>query len=117
MRFLGRRLAHAVLLLLAISFLSFALLQLTPGDFFDGLRLNPEISPQTVEGLRAQYGLDRPLPVRYERWLAALLHGQLGFSLAYKSPVGPLRLDLGFPNDPPPGDPFWQVHVSIGQAF
>lgn len=90
MKFLGRRLVHAVLLLLAISFLTFALLQLTPGDFFDGLRLNPEISPQTVEGLRAEYGLDRSLPVRYERWVAALLHGQLGFSLAYKSPVGPL---------------------------
>lgn len=90
MRFIFRRLAHAVLLLLAVSFLSFALLQLTPGDFFDGLRLNPEISPQTIESLRAQYGLDRPLPVRYERWVAALLHGQLGFSLAYKSPVGPL---------------------------
>jgi len=40
-----------------------------------------------------------------------------GFGVRYKSPVGPLRLDLGFPNDPPPGDPFWQVHVSIGQAF
>lgn len=90
MRFIFRRLARAVLLLLAVSFLSFALLQLTPGDFFDGLRLNPEISPQTIESLRAQYGLDRPLPVRYERWVAALLHGQLGFSLAYKSPVGPL---------------------------
>lgn len=90
MRFLARRLAHAVLLLLAVSFLSFALLQLTPGDFFDGLRLNPEISTQTIQGLRAEYGLDRPLPVRYERWVAALLHGQLGFSLAYKSPVGPL---------------------------
>ncbi|MGH9735997.1 MAG: ABC transporter permease [Candidatus Acidiferrales bacterium] len=93
MRFLARRLAHAVLLLLAVSFLSFALLQFTPGDFFDGLRLNPEISPQTIEGLRAQYGLDRPLPVRYERWVAALMHGQLGFSLAYKSPVGPLLRD------------------------
>ena len=90
MRFLARRLAHALVLLLAVSFLSFLLLQLTPGDFFDGLRLNPEISPQTIEALRAQYGLDRPLPVRYERWLVSLAHGQLGFSLAYKSPVGPL---------------------------
>lgn len=90
MRFLARRLAHAVLLLLAVSFLSFALLQLTPGDFFDGLRLNPEISTQTIQSLRVQYGLDRSLPVRYERWVAALLHGQLGFSLAYRSPVGPL---------------------------
>lgn len=90
MRFLARRFAHAVLLLLAVSFLSFALLQLTPGDFFDGLRLNPEISAQTVDGLRSQYGLDRPFPVRYARWMVQILHGHLGFSLAYKSPVGPL---------------------------
>ena len=90
MRFLARRFAHAVLLLLAVSFLSFALLQLTPGDFFDGLRLNPEISAQTVDGLRSQYGLDRPFPVRYARWMVEILHGRLGFSLAYKSPVGPL---------------------------
>ncbi len=40
-----------------------------------------------------------------------------GFGVRYKSPVGPLRLDLGFPTDPPPGDARWQVHVSIGQAF
>jgi hypothetical protein len=54
-RFLARRLANVLLLLLVVSFLSFALLQLTPGDFFDGLRLNPEISPQTIDGLRTQY--------------------------------------------------------------
>jgi outer membrane protein insertion porin family/translocation and assembly module TamA len=40
-----------------------------------------------------------------------------GFGVRYKSPIGPLRLDLGFPVEPPPGDPVWQVHVSIGQAF
>ena len=49
MRYIGRRLIHAVLLLLAVSFFSFALLQLAPGDFFDAMRLNPEISRQTVE--------------------------------------------------------------------
>ena len=87
MRFLARRLANVLLLLLMVSFLSFALLQLTPGDFFDGLRLNPEISPQTIDGLRTQYGLDRPWPVRYECWVVSILHGQLGFSLAYKTAV------------------------------
>jgi peptide/nickel transport system permease protein len=90
MRYVARRLAHAVLLLLAVSLLSFALLQLTPGDFFDGLRLNPQISSQTIENLRTQYGLDRPLAVRYERWLVSLVHGQLGFSLAYGAPVAPI---------------------------
>jgi outer membrane translocation and assembly module TamA len=40
-----------------------------------------------------------------------------GVGARYKSPVGPLRLDLGFPLEPPDGDAHWQVHVSIGQAF
>jgi outer membrane protein assembly complex protein YaeT len=40
-----------------------------------------------------------------------------GFGVRYKSPVGLLRLDLGFPVEPPPGDQRWQVHVSVGQAF
>lgn len=90
MRYISRRLIHATLLLVAISFFSFALLQIAPGDFFDAMRMNPQVSSQTVNGIRSQYGLDRPFPVRYERWLHSLLTGQLGFSLAYNSPVAPL---------------------------
>jgi outer membrane protein assembly complex protein YaeT len=40
-----------------------------------------------------------------------------GTGLRYKSPVGPLRIDLAFPTDPPPGDDRWQVHFSLGAAF
>jgi outer membrane protein insertion porin family/translocation and assembly module TamA len=40
-----------------------------------------------------------------------------GFGVRYKSPVGPLRLDIGFPFRPPDDDQFWQVHVSLGAAF
>ncbi|MGA8869560.1 MAG: ABC transporter permease [Candidatus Acidiferrales bacterium] len=90
MRYIGRRLIHAVLLLLAVSFFSFALLQLAPGDFFDAMRLNPEISRQTVENIRSEYGLDQPLPIRYERWLRSMLKGNLGYSLASNGPVAPL---------------------------
>lgn len=45
------------------------------------------------------------------------LHFALGFGVLYTTPVGPLRLDLSFPLDPPHGDQFWQVHFSIGQFF
>jgi outer membrane protein assembly complex protein YaeT len=41
----------------------------------------------------------------------------VGFGVRYKSPVGPIRVDLGFPLDPPPGDQAWRVHVSLGRAF
>jgi len=40
-----------------------------------------------------------------------------GFGLRYRSPVGPLRADLGFPFQPPDGDARWQVHVSLGSKF
>ncbi len=90
MRYLTRRLIHAILLLLAISFASFALLQMAPGDYFDSLRLNPQVASQTVEKIRAQYGLDRPLPVRYALWLRGALRGDLGYSLASNSEVAPL---------------------------
>jgi len=40
-----------------------------------------------------------------------------GVGVRYQTIVGPLRVDLGFPLEPPPGEPRWQVHFSIGQAF
>lgn len=90
MRYAIQRLLHATLLLIAVSFFSFVLLQLAPGDFFDAMRLNPQVSQQTVRNLRWEYGLDQPLPIRYERWLRSVLKGELGFSLASNSPVAPL---------------------------
>lgn len=41
----------------------------------------------------------------------------VGFGVSYMTPVGPLRLDLGFPLDPPANDPAWRVHFSVGQYF
>ncbi len=40
-----------------------------------------------------------------------------GFGVSYQTPVGPLRLDIGFPFDPPPNDTFWQIHFSVGHYF
>ncbi len=90
MRYLARRLVHALLLLVGVSIFSFALLQFAPGDYFSTLSLNPQISSRTVANLRAEYGLDQPLPVRYAAWLRSILKGDFGASFAYNSPVGPL---------------------------
>jgi peptide/nickel transport system permease protein len=95
MKFLGRRFIHAALLLFAISILSFALLQWAPGNFFDSMRLDPRISTQTVDGMRAKYGADQPFVVRYTRWLGSVMKGDMGFSFAYESPVGPLLWTRG----------------------
>ena len=90
MRFLARRLLHGLSLLAGVSVLSFLLFDLAPGDFFAEMRLNPQISPETVATLRAQYGLDRALPVRYVRWLRSVAKGEFGYSFAYNSPAAPL---------------------------
>jgi peptide/nickel transport system permease protein len=90
MRYFLRREMQAAFLLIGVSVLTFLFSTLAPGNYFDEMRLNPQISPETVAALRAQYQLDRPLPVRYLRWVNSLAHGEMGFSFAYNSPVAPL---------------------------
>lgn len=90
MRYIFGRIFHAVFLLFAVSLLTFLFSSLTPGNYFDEMRLNPQISADTLAALRSQYQLDRPLPVRYVHWLAAVARGKLGYSFAYNAPVGPL---------------------------
>jgi peptide/nickel transport system permease protein len=91
-RYLLRRLGHGLLLLIGVSLLAFLFATLAPGNYFDEMRLNPQIAPETVAALRAQYQLDRPLPVRYFAWLNSTLRGEMGFSFAYNSPVAPLLI-------------------------
>jgi peptide/nickel transport system permease protein len=85
-----RRAIRAVLLLFGVSVLCFLFTEMAPGSFFDEMRLNPQISPETILALHARYGLDQPLLVRYGHWLAAVVRGDLGFSIAYNAPVAPL---------------------------
>src|SRR5262249_10095669 len=88
--FMGRRLAQAVLTLLGVSLLSFLVADLAPGEYFQQMRLNPQISPQTLAGLRHEYGMDQPLALRYARWLYSAVRGEFGFSFAYNTPVSTL---------------------------
>lgn len=92
MRYLLRRLGHAAFLLAGVSILAFGFTVLAPGNYFDEMRLNPQIAPETIAALRARYEIDRPLPIRYARWVISVLRGDMGFSFAYNSPVAPLLL-------------------------
>jgi peptide/nickel transport system permease protein len=88
--YIVRRLLRAVLLLVGVSVLCFLFTEMAPGSFFDEMRLNPQISPETISALRSSYGLDKPLLVRYARWMKSALHADLGYSIAYNVPVAPL---------------------------
>ena len=70
--------------------LCFGFTEMAPGNFFDELRLNPQISPATLSVLQARYGLDQPLPMKYAHWLASAVRGDFGYSAAYNAPVGGL---------------------------
>jgi peptide/nickel transport system permease protein len=90
MTYVLQRVLRSFLMLLGVSLLCFLFTEMAPGSFFDEMRLNPQISLDTIATLRMQYGFDRPLAVRYSRWIAAAAHGDLGYSIAYNAPVAPL---------------------------
>ena len=91
-RYLIRRLLISVPVLLGISLVLFTVLALAPGDPFEELATNPNVPPQVRANLRTQYGLDDPLPVRYVRWVAAMVRGDWGFSFVSRVNVDALIL-------------------------
>ena len=86
-----KRVLQALLTLLLASFLSFIIIQIAPGDYLDTLRQNPKISPERIEELRQQFGLDKPWIVQYWRWLGRVLtKGDFGTSFVYTRSVASL---------------------------
>jgi len=79
MPYLVRRVLSSLFLLFGVSLLTFVLVDFAPGEFFDEMRLNPQISVKTIAGLRSQYGLNLPLPVKYLHWLKSVAKGEGGF--------------------------------------
>jgi peptide/nickel transport system permease protein len=90
--YLLRRLLIAIPSLLGISVVLFAVLALAPGDPFEELATNPNIPPAVRAALRLKFGFDDPIPVRYVRWLTAMLHGDWGFSFVSRVDVDTLIL-------------------------
>ena len=103
--FIAHRLVHMVLTLLAISVMTFIIIQLPPGDFVTAMvsELNLQgttIDPGAMAAMRARYGLDDPVYVQYWKWISnIILHGDFGYSLEWRRPVADLlwnRLGLTF---------------------
>ena len=82
-----KRLLHMIPLLLGITFFSFMIISLAPGDFLTTMSQNPQITEETIEGLRAKFGLDQPWYIQYVKWLWNVLHLDFGYSFANQVPV------------------------------
>jgi peptide/nickel transport system permease protein len=87
-----RRLLIAVPSLLGISLVLFIVLALAPGDPFSELATNPNVPPEVAAALRAKFGLDDPIYLRYLHWITAMLHGDWGFSFVSRMNVDTLIL-------------------------
>jgi len=86
--FVARRAAMLVAALLVSSFVIFGSLDLAPGDPLATLTGGRTLPPEAVASLRAQYHLDDPFLTRYVDWLGnAVLHGDLGTSIAFRGTV------------------------------
>jgi ABC-type dipeptide/oligopeptide/nickel transport system permease component len=91
-RFLARRLALTIPVLLGVATLVFSLIHLIPGDPAQAM-LGEAAAPQDVEELRRRLGLDRPLTEQYTAFLGGLLRGDLGTSLRTSQPVAAMILE------------------------
>ena len=92
LRYLARRLLVLALTMVAASIVIFLLMSVVPGDpaqFMMGMNADPA----ALAALRAELGLDRPLPVRYLEWVGGLMIGDFGQSYTYRVPVSQLILD------------------------
>jgi peptide/nickel transport system permease protein len=95
--YIARRLLQMIPLVLGVTFISFAIINLMPGSPVMRLRDNPKIRPEAALALEKQLGLDQPWPVRYVQWLGDLAHGNLGVSLYNQLPVAD-RIWAAIPN-------------------
>ncbi|KQX34930.1 ABC transporter permease [Devosia sp. Root436] len=93
LNYILKRLVYMIPTLFGMSIISFAIIQLPPGDYLTSLMSTladggAPIDAATVERLRSQYGLDQPIWLQYGKWMAGILfRGDFGFSFEWNQPV------------------------------
>lgn len=102
--YIVRRILYMIPTLLAISVISFAIIELPPGDYLSAYLANlassgTQATQDQIASLRQLYGLDQPVYIRYLKWMWRLVQGDLGMSFEWNRPVADLiwgRLLLTF---------------------
>jgi len=95
LNYIFRRFLFMIMTVLALSMVSFLIIQLPAGDYVNTLAIQYATSGREVDqtflnNLRYQYGLDQPAYVQYFRWAINVLQGNLGWSFQYQKPVAVL---------------------------
>ena len=90
--YIGRRVLLAVFTVWAISVLSFAIIQLPPGDYVTSYiaqmaSMGSMVTDEEAQNLRIQYGLGQPIYIQYLKWMRLVVVGDFGFSMEWRRPV------------------------------
>jgi len=85
--YLVRRVFQLIPTFIGATMLMFLISQLVPGDFFKARELQPNVRPETIQRMRAEFGLDKPIYVQYVTWMKNLAVGNLGQSFVSNQPV------------------------------
>jgi len=98
LRYIAHRLFLMVPTLVAISFITFVVIQLPPGDYLSTMieelrEMGEPADLKRIEELRREYGLDQPFLVQYATWAFGLLQGDFGYSFEYEQPVADIVSD------------------------
>ena len=110
--YIGRRAILAIFTVWAISVLSFAIIQLPPGDYVTSYiaqmaSMGSVVSDEEAQNLRIQYGLGQPMYVQYLKWMKLVVQGNFGMSMEWRRPVTEVI-----------GDRLWlTVVVSVAALF
>ncbi|NLS77130.1 MAG: ABC transporter permease [Chloroflexi bacterium] len=95
LQYILRRVMYLIPTLIAISIVSFVIIQLPPGDYLTThiaslAQSGMQLQQHEIDMLKREYGLDQPMHMQYLRWLWKALHGNFGLSLEYRLPVSDL---------------------------
>ncbi len=87
LKFIIKRVLMMIPVMIGITFISFVIISLAPGNILTSLKMNPYISQKTITMMEQAYGLNKPLLERYGLWLWQVVHLNLGNSIYYHAPV------------------------------
>ena len=97
MSYIIRRALYTLILMVAISMVAFAVIQLPPGDYVTAYIAELQqssrggtVNSEMADALRKSLGVDRPIHIQYLRWMSGMLQGDIGRSLAWRKPVSEL---------------------------
>ena len=82
MKLFIKKIFYLIIMLFIISLISFLAINAAPNSFFASGELNPNITPESIEQLKAVYGLDKPLYVQFFSWVSSILQLDFGISFA-----------------------------------